>query len=273
MNALLKYPGGKWRISQRIIEYFPPHKVYLEPFFGSGAVFFRKAPSYLETINDIDGNVVNLFRVIRERTEDLARLIELTPFSREEFMEVQEDHAGEGFKRTGDDLEDARRFIVRCNQAFGTKLSDRVGWKSSTSYAGPNCPQIWGQLPDTIREAAQRLKLAQIEKMDAVELIRRYNHEECLIYVDPPYIKDARPTRMYLHEMQDASAHVRLLETLLAHRGKFVISGYDNKLYDEYLQGCRKVEIKTYVNSGRASSEYLWMNFDGDITMLDEVTL
>ena len=86
MKALLKYPGGKWKISAWIINHFPEHKVYLEPFFGSGAVFFNKEPSYIETINDIDGNIVNLFRVCREHPKELASYINLTPFARDEFI-------------------------------------------------------------------------------------------------------------------------------------------------------------------------------------------
>ena len=87
MNTLLKYPGSKWRVADWIISHFPEHKVYCEPFFGSGAVFFNKSSVYIETINDIDGDVVNLFRVCRERPEELARLIEMTPFARDEFQE------------------------------------------------------------------------------------------------------------------------------------------------------------------------------------------
>ena len=85
MNAILKYPGAKWSIADWVISHFPAHKVYCEPFFGSGAVFFNKTPVYTETINDIDGNIVNLFKVCREQPEELARLVEFTPFSREEF--------------------------------------------------------------------------------------------------------------------------------------------------------------------------------------------
>ena len=86
MNAILKYPGGKWRIAEWIISYFPEHKVYLEPFFGSGACFFNKQPSYIETINDMNGDIVNLFRVCRDYPEELAEKINLTPFSRDEFI-------------------------------------------------------------------------------------------------------------------------------------------------------------------------------------------
>jgi len=113
MKALLKYPGGKWRIATWIISHFPPHKVYCEPFFGSGAVFFLKPPARIETINDMDGNVVNLFRVCRENPEKLARAVELTPWSREEFVSCVD-------LDISDPIERARRTLVRYHQSFGT---------------------------------------------------------------------------------------------------------------------------------------------------------
>lgn len=121
MKAILKYPGGKWRISEWIISHFPPHKVYCEPFFGSGAVFFNKTPTYIETINDIDGNIVNFFKVCREYPDELARLIELTPFSREEFENC--------YEKSDDPIEQARRTLVRFHQSFGSSNSSPRSWK------------------------------------------------------------------------------------------------------------------------------------------------
>ena len=98
VKPVLKYAGAKWRIADWISGFFPPHEIYLEPFFGSGAVFFRKAPARLETINDIDGNVVNLFRVLREQPEQLAALIELTPWARDEYYSSYEKNRGSRWK-------------------------------------------------------------------------------------------------------------------------------------------------------------------------------
>ena len=105
MNPILRWPGAKWRIADWIIQHFPEHDVYCEPFFGSGAVFFRKNPSGTETINDVDHNVVNLFRVVRDSADELAKAIELTPYSREEYRDCHE--------QKGDEIEQARRFLVR----------------------------------------------------------------------------------------------------------------------------------------------------------------
>lgn len=101
MKSILKYPGAKWRIADWIISHFPPHKVYLEPFFGSGACFFNKVPAYIETINDLDGDIVNLFKVCREHPQELAQLINLTPFARDEFQNC--------YERSNNPIEQARR--------------------------------------------------------------------------------------------------------------------------------------------------------------------
>ena len=224
MNAILKYPGSKWTLAERIVREMPPHKFYLEPFFGSGAVFFNKDPAEYETINDLDGNVVNFFRVCRENPDELARAVNLTPFAREEFSSIQERAAGQNIQLTGDAVEDARRFLVRCCQGFGSKLADRVGWKNTKQPAGPNNAAIWSRIPFTIYEAAERLKNAQIENTDAVQLIKACNNPDCLIYADPPYLGDTRGRkRLYRIEMLTTAAHVELLDALLDHKGPVIL--------------------------------------------------
>lgn len=143
-TPILKYPGSKWSLAKWIISHFPPHVTYLEPFFGGGAVLFHKKPSTVETINDIDGNVVNFFKVLRERRDDLAEVIEFTPWSREEFENILTGCSDETyFKRTGDELEDARRFLLRLWQSRGTKTSDRNSWRHDIQGRGARCPSEW----------------------------------------------------------------------------------------------------------------------------------
>ena len=166
MKAILKYPGGKWRIADWIISHFPEHKVYLEPFFGSGACFFNKTPSYIETINDLDGDIVNLFTVCREHTEELAQLINLTPFARDEFKNC--------YERSDNPIEQARRTLVRYHQSFGTSNSSKNSWRNVQTYGGPRCATMWNYLPEIICSIADRLKEAQIENTDALTLIERY---------------------------------------------------------------------------------------------------
>ena len=262
MNAILKYPGGKWNLAEWISSYFPEHKVYLEPFCGSAAVFFTKAAVPYETINDIDGRIHNLFHVLRDKPDELAWLLECTPFARREFESVHEPRAGEQIQLTGNDVEDARRFLIRCNQGFGSKLADRVGWKNTKSSAGPINAQVWGKMPEIVYPICKRLKEAQIENRPAGELIPKYNSPDCLIYADPPYTPDVRRGRIYSFEMLDIKEHERLLQVLLKHRGPVVLSGYDNEMYNDLLKGWSTATKQTTTNSANVRTEKLWMNFE-----------
>lgn len=252
MKAILKYPGAKWRISDWIISHFPEHKVYLEPFFGSGAVFFKKTPSYIETINDIDSNIVNLFWVCREHSEELSKQIELTPFSRDEFTNC--------YEKSDDPIEQARRTLVRFHQSFGTSNSRRRSWRNIQTYGGPRCATMWNDLPDIISACCARLKEAQIENTDAIELIERYDDAKTLIYCDPPYLQNLRSKNMYAYEATDAY-HERLLEAIRKSRSMIVISGYDNAMYNEALAGWHTDEKTTTAQMGLHRVEKLWMNF------------
>jgi DNA adenine methylase len=264
--AAIKYPGAKWSYAEWITSYFPPHRFYLEPYFGSGAVFFNKAPAKYETINDIGGMVVNFFKACRDFPDELARAVNLTPFSRDEFMSIQEARAGEDIHLTGDCVEDARRFLVRCSQGFGSKLACRVGWKNTKHSDGPVNPATWGRLPQTIYEIAARLKNAQIENTDAVQLISDCNAPDCLIYADPPYLAETRKgIRIYRHEMMGAAEHEQLLSVLLKHSGPVVLSGYDNDLYNDKLRGWHKEQKAGMANSAARRVETLWMNFDNQL--------
>lgn len=251
MQPILKYPGAKWNLAEWIIGYMPKHEIYLEPFFGSGAVFFNKLPSRLETINDIDGDVVNLFKIIRERYEELEFLIKFTPWARDEYYM--------SYEKTGDELEDARRFLVRCWQAFGTKISGRTGWRHSTTKNGPNMPKQWNKVSDRIMLVAERLKDAQIENMTAVKLIKKYNRPEVLIYLDPPYILSTRRGKMYKYEM-DNKEHENLLSAVKEHKGAVMISGYDNDLYNDILKNWKKEYKNAVTEMGGSKKEVLWLN-------------
>lgn len=255
VKPVLKYAGAKWRLADWITERLPPHEIYLEPFFGSGAVFFCKAPARLETINDLDGNVVNLFRVLRENPEQLAALIELTPWARDEYYA--------SYEKSGNEVEDARRFLVRCWQAFGTMTAARTGWRHSATGRSPAMPQQWNNLPDRLSAAAARLKEAQIENMDVVQLIKKYNDPRCLIYADPPYLPDTRRTHIYAEEMTEAQ-HKELLTALNAHSGAVVLSGYEHPLYDETLKGWERVSKNALAERGQLRTEVIWIKKAGD---------
>lgn len=253
MKSILKYPGGKWRISDWILSHLPPHKVYIEPFFGSGAVFFKKEPVYIETINDIDGNVVNLFRVCREQPKELARLINLTPFAREEFQDCYEIEAD-------DSIERARRTLVRYHQSFGTCNSSKNSWRNVQTHGGPRCATMWNDLPEIIISCCERLKNAQIENTDAIALIRRYSNPNTLIYCDPPYLQTLRKKNMYKNEFTQEQ-HIELLQELKKSDSMVAISGYDSQLYNDILAGWRTDEKPTIAQMGLHRTEKLWMNY------------
>ena len=261
MNAILKYPGSKWRIANWIISHFPPHKVYLEPFFGSGACFFNKSPAYIETINDLDGDIVNLFNICREHPQELARLINLTPFSRDEFLNC--------YERSDNPIEQARRTLVRYHQSFGTSNSSKKSWRNVQAYGGPRCATMWNCLPQIICDIADRLKEAQIENTDALTLIERYNDKDTLIYCDPPYLKELRKKNMYAVEMSDKK-HIQLLDLLKKSESKIILSGYDNELYDEELKGWFTAEKQTTAQMGLHRVEKLWMNFSPQMIIFEE---
>lgn len=251
-NTILKYPGSKWKIADWIISFFPKHKVYLEPFFGSGAVFFKKEPSYIETINDIDGNIVNLFRVCREHPQELAKAINLTPFSRDEFISCYEQSA--------EPIERARRTLVRFHQSFGTTNSLKNSWRNVQTYGGPRCATMWNCLPEAIINCCTRLKDAQIENKDAIELIRRYDDEDTLIYIDPPYPQELRKKNMYKYEYS-LEQHKELLKIIKQSKSMIIISGYDNELYNTELADWNTAETETIAQMGLHRTEKIWCNF------------
>lgn len=265
MNALIKYPGGKWKVADWIISFMPKHKIYLEPYAGGLAVFFNKKPSQYETLNDIDGRICNLFKVCRDKPGELAALLQYTPYAREEYESVMEGAAGQEIKLTGNGVEDARRFIVRINQAISGTLADRVGWKNKKICSdGATFPYMWSLLPKIVIEASGRLKMAQIENRPANELIVKYNSKDCLIYADPPYLMNTRKGRLYTNEMGTVPEHEEMLKLLLKHEGPVILSGYDNDLYNRYLDGWHTEERQTNANSAAVRTEKLWMNFEFD---------
>lgn len=248
---ILHYPGSKWSMAEWIINHMPEHETYLEPFFGSGAVFFNKQPSTVETINDLDEQVVNLFKVIRDHPDQLARLIEFTPLSRQEYYE--------SYEGSDDPIEDARRFLTRCWQAIGAKTSDRTGWRSIISSNGPKTAQEWGKLPKKIHMVAKRLKEAQIEHQPAVQLLERYKRKDVLIYADPPYIIETRTKRHYKYEMT-IEDHIELLEKLNQHPGPVLLSGYAHSVYDDRLQDWHRETMEVSAEAGAKRQEVLWVN-------------
>ena len=254
MNTLLNYPGAKWGMAKEIIALMPPHRSYLEPFFGSGAVLFNKPPSAIETVNDIDGDIVNFFTVLRECPEELAEKIYLTPYSRDVFNDAHEN-------RGTDPLDRAYRFAIRAKMGHGFKTYQKTGFKIDV-YARERayCVSCWNRLPNDMILAAERLRGVQIESQPAVDVIRKFNYDNVLIYADPPYLLDTRGGKQYRHEMTEQD-HVELLDVLLQHKGPVILSGYPHELYDRTLVGWSRIERKSYNQNSDARTEVLWVNY------------
>lgn len=253
MKNVLKYPGSKNRIAKWICDMIPSHEVYLEPFFGGGAVFFNKKPARIETINDISSEVYNYFKQLRENPDELIKLLSLTPYSRQEY---------EGsFNESDTEIERARKFAVRCCQGFGCSNKYKNGFRSSKGKMSPVTTKFWDEFPTVLMQATERLKQAQIEHKDAIELIESYNKEEVFIYADPLYLLSTRKNYLYEHEMKDEE-HVKLLNVLKKHKGKVMISGYDNDLYNETLVGWHKHTKNTTAESAIKRTEVVWMNYE-----------
>lgn len=252
---VLKYPGSKWNIADWIISNMPPHEAYLEPFFGGGAVFFSKEPAGYETINDINSDVTNLFKVIRERPDELGWLVENTPYSREEFLEAYDS-------RPEDELKRARVFLVKCWQGFGARLSSRPGWACEIKPGAKQNSIVgrWKRVPEAIELVSKRLKDTQIENMEAAALIKRYHQEDVLIYADPPYVWESRTGgKYYAHEMT-TNQHIQLLEVLNQHPGPVLISGYESELYQGYLKEWEAKKLQATTEKGQVRTEILWIN-------------
>ena len=252
MEPVLRYPGAKWNLCEWIISFFPKHTTYLEPFFGSGAVLFNKPLSKVETINDIDGNIVNLFKILRDKPFELANLINLTPWSRDEYLE--------SYSKTGDELEDARRFLVRCWQAFGSTTSSKTGWRNDVQgLPYSNVANIWRTVPKRVIKCAERLKGVQIENTNSLEVIEKYKFKTVLIYADPPYLLSTRSGKLYANEMND-NDHIELLEKLDKHPGPLILSGYAHPMYDERLKKWTRKTSKAQAEKGGIREEVLGIN-------------
>lgn len=260
-RPILRYHGGKWELGPWIISHFPLHRVYVEPFGGGGSVLIRKPRSYAEVYNDLDGEVVNLFQVARDRGAELRRALELTPFAREEFRE--------SYTLTGDSVERARRLVIRSYMGHGSNGHQcKTGFRADSNRSGTTPAHDWRNYPGAFSKIVERLQGVVIENRPALSLIERFGRIGTLIYADPPYVHSTRTDGRgdYPHEMTDED-HRRLAAALNATEASVVLSGYHSPLYDELYAGWARTERASQADGAAKRTEVLWLrNVDrGDL--------
>lgn len=260
-RPVLRYHGGKWKLAPWIIEHFPEHRVYVEPFGGGGSVLMRKARCYAEVYNDAWDTVVNVFRVLRDpgHANRLREAIALTPYSRTEFLSSYDEHA--------DPVERARYTILRSFAGFGSASTNgkyATGFRANSNRSGTTPAHDWVNYPDQIPSFVERLRGVVIENKDALEVIEQHDTAKTLFYVDPPYPHVTRNMRRgnaaYARELSDTD-HRSLAERLHAVTGMVVLSGYGCELYDrELYSNWTRYEREHLADGARKRTEVLWLN-------------
>lgn len=244
LETPLPWYGGKGTLAADILRVLPPHETYIEPFFGGGAVLFAKPPAKNELVNDIHGDVVDFFRVLRDTTsaKRLQEQLRLTPYSREEHRRCKE------CLETNDAVERARRFFTRVRQSFACE--DGGAWARNFDAKRTRVSE-WCETVDRLHEIADRLRRVQIESRDFRELLPECDLDGTVIYADPPYLAETRGRSAYQHEMSEAD-HAELLGILnRLRRARVVLSGYDSPLYRARLRSWTRFEFQRTVSTAR----------------------
>ncbi len=255
--------GGKFSHLDWLLPLLPECHHYCEPFAGSAAVLLNRPPSPVETYNDLDGEVVNFFRILRDQSEELVRRIGLTPFSREEFSIACGSQPYDL-----DDMERARRFFIRARQvrtglAQTASLGRWANCKNTTRAGMSGVVSRWQGSVEALPGIADRLLRVQIENRPALELIDLYDEKGTLFYCDPPYVHGSRgDSKAYGYELTD-DEHECLAAKLHGVKGRVAVSGYQSDLYEMLFKGWRRIDapIKQAHSVKQPRQESLWVNF------------
>lgn len=254
-RPVVKYFGSKYRLALWIISHFPEHVVYVEPYGGGAGVLLRKRPAAREVYNDLDGEIVGLFRVLRDdgMAAELERRLRLTPFSRAEYM----DACAPG----GDSVERARRALCRAFMGFGSR-----GFYSDTGFRGPaegmrREERMFARYPLHIREFTDRLRRVVIENKPALDIFREYDGDVALFYADPPYVASTLHGKreVYPCRMSD-SDHREMAGVLHGLRGMVALSGFRSALYEELFGDWRRVDRRSRTAMNSHQTESLWLS-------------
>lgn len=250
----LRWHGGKWVLAPWIISHFPAHRIYVEPFGGGASVLLRKRRSYAEVYNDLDREVVNFFRVVRDRGPELQRLLFATPFAREEFVDA--------YEVSDDPIERARRMVIRSFMGFGSNGHARVtGFRANSSRSGTTPAHDWANYAEVFGSLVDRMRGVVIENRPAIEVMSQQDGEQTLHYVDPPYVLATRsdPSKDYAHELTDDD-HRDLIAFLKTLKGAVVLSGYASDIYDDGLRDWKRFTRKALADGAAEREEVIWIN-------------
>lgn len=252
MRPPMPYSGGKQRVSAQIAALLPPHESYVEPFAGALSVLLAKDPAPMETVNDINGDLVTFWRVLRDRPDELERACALTPHSRAEYL------ASRDRPDDLDELERARRVWVQITQSLGSRMT-KSGWRF---VHGGNRMPLAAYLDGYVArfaDVAERIKGVSLECRDALEVIAAYGLPDAVLYVDPPYIYQTRYGTQYPVEFGRIEQHERLLDLLQRTPAAVVLSGYSHELYERRLVDWERHEFASINMRGNSRTEVVWI--------------
>lgn len=261
----LRYHGGKFRLAPWVLQFFPDHQAYIEPFGGAASVLLQKPRSPAEVYNDLDGRIVNFFRVLRDPVSaaEMQRRVALTPYAR---AELEWAMAGDGV----DAVDAAHRLVVRSFFGHGSDSATRTcrtGFRCKLTDGRALPAGEWSTWSDAIPAFARRLSGVVIENDQAEKIIRRMDHPNTLIYADPPYLPETRSalsnarsgTNGYKHEL-DLDGHHALAEVLNSCKSMVVLSGYPSELYSRLFPGWATFARKSTADRGVSRTEVVWLN-------------
>jgi DNA adenine methylase len=251
----LQWHGGKWLLAPWIIQHFPEHRRYVEPYAGGASVLLRKPRSHSEVYNDLDAEVVNFFQVMRDQGVELVRRLAITPYARDEFSRA--------YTPTDEPIERARRLVIRSFMGFGSNAHQRIsGFRASSERSVTSPAREWANYPEAARAIVARLQGVVIENRPALDLIQATDSADTLFYLDPPYVSETRdPGADYAHEMRDDD-HRAMLRVARSLTGSVAISGYRCNMYDDELRGWTRIDRNAFADGARPRVESLWINYE-----------
>ncbi len=257
----MPYAGGKQRLADWIVSLLPAHHHYVEPFAGGLSVLLAKPVSVIETVNDIDGEIMNFWAVLRDQPIELERVCALTPHSRAEYNQAVTSAGDTSLP----EVERARRLWVRLTQGRGaqTTTDHAPGWRFvSGTTQRVSMPSYLSGYVERFSPVADRLSLVSLECRDALAVIQCYDRPGTVMYIDPPYLSQVRASTQYRCEMGDIDQHLVMLDVLRSCQSQIVLSGYQHPLYDQELRGWLRIDRPGVCVSGASRTESVWLNYD-----------